>query len=56
MTGSEDADVPPDLSRAFAAAAGAELLEVAGGDHYVVMTPADPAFGRVWRRILEIVV
>ena len=55
-TGDADDDVPPDLSRAFAAAAraaappgrAAAYVEVPGADHYAVMDAAAPAFAAIW--------
>ena len=47
--GTEDDRVPCDYSRAFARAAGAELLELQGAGHFEVIDPRT----REWARILD---
>ncbi|MGK5498987.1 alpha/beta hydrolase [Streptomyces sp. URMC 125] len=46
LHGTEDADVPVELSRRYAAARGARLVELPGTGHYAAVTPGTAAFGR----------
>jgi len=58
-TGGDDADVPPDLSRALYATAAAAappdravaLLEIPGADHYDVTNAAHAAFAELWATV-----
>ena len=58
-TGANDADVPPDLSKTFAAAATdaktrtkrVEYLEFANADHYDVMNATHPTFAQTWAKL-----
>ncbi|GAA2406983.1 alpha/beta hydrolase [Streptomyces glaucosporus] len=45
LHGTEDADVPVELSRRYAAATGARLTELPGTGHYAPVTPGTAAFG-----------
>lgn len=45
--GTEDDRVPVDYSRAFAAAAGVPLLELAGAGHFEVIDPRTPEWERI---------
>ena len=45
--GTEDDRVPVDYSRAFARAAGAELLELPGAGHFEVIDPRTPEWARI---------
>ncbi|GAA2458839.1 alpha/beta hydrolase [Streptomyces macrosporus] len=47
LHGTEDADVPVDLSRRYAAARGARLVELPGTGHYAPVTPGTAAFERL---------
>ncbi|HZG03988.1 MAG TPA: alpha/beta hydrolase [Streptomyces sp.] len=47
LHGTEDADVPVELSRRYAAATGARLTELPGTGHYAPVTPGTAAFGRL---------
>jgi pimeloyl-ACP methyl ester carboxylesterase len=49
--GTEDDRVPVDYSRSFAAASGAELLELPGVGHFEVIDPRSPAWAQVVARI-----
>jgi pimeloyl-ACP methyl ester carboxylesterase len=49
--GTEDDRVPVDYSRAFAAASGAELLELPGVGHFEVIDPRSPGWAQVVARI-----
>ena len=49
--GTEDDRVPVDYSRAFAAASGAELLELPGVGHFEVIDPRSPGWAQVVSRI-----
>jgi pimeloyl-ACP methyl ester carboxylesterase len=49
--GTEDDRVPVDYSRAFAAASGAELLELPGVGHFEVIDPRSPGWAEVVSRI-----
>jgi pimeloyl-ACP methyl ester carboxylesterase len=49
--GTEDDRVPFDYSRAFAEAAGAELLELRGTGHFEVIDPRTPEWGRIIERL-----
>ena len=49
--GTEDDRVPLDYSRAFAAASGAELLELPGVGHFEVIDPRGPAWAEVASRL-----
>jgi pimeloyl-ACP methyl ester carboxylesterase len=49
--GSEDDRVPVDYSRAFAAAAQAELLELEGAGHFEVIDPRTPEWALVVERL-----
>ena len=49
--GTEDDRVPVDYSRAFAAAAGAELLELPGAGHFEVIDPRTPEWARIVERL-----
>lgn len=49
--GSEDDRVPVDYSRAFAAASGAELLELPGVGHFDVIDPRDRPWADVAARL-----
>ncbi|PJE96781.1 alpha/beta hydrolase [Streptomyces carminius] len=47
LHGTEDADVPVELSRRYAAATGAHLTELPGTGHYAPVTPGTGAFARL---------
>jgi pimeloyl-ACP methyl ester carboxylesterase len=49
--GTEDDRVPFDYSRAFADAAGAELLELAGAGHFEPIDPRTPEWAQVVERL-----
>ena len=49
--GTEDDRVPVDYSRAFAAASGAELLELPGAGHFEVIDPRTPEWTSIVTRI-----
>jgi pimeloyl-ACP methyl ester carboxylesterase len=49
--GTEDDRVPYDYSRAFAAATGAELLELPGAGHFEVIDPRTPEWARIVDRL-----
>lgn len=49
--GTEDDRVPVDYSRAFALAAGAELLELQGAGHFEVIDPRTPEWARIVDRL-----
>jgi pimeloyl-ACP methyl ester carboxylesterase len=49
--GTEDDRVPVDYSRAFAAASGAELLELSGVGHFDVIDPRSAAWAEVVARL-----
>ena len=49
--GTEDDRVPVDYSRAFAAAAGAELLELPGAGHFELIDPRTPEWERAAQRL-----
>ena len=49
--GTEDDRVPSDYSRAFAAAAGAELIELQGVGHFELIDPRGPAWALVQSRL-----
>lgn len=49
--GTEDDRVPSDYSRAFAAAAGAELIELQGVGHFELIDPRSPAWALVQSRL-----
>jgi acetyl esterase/lipase len=54
--GSADAHVPPDLSRRYAAVAGAEatLIELPGVDHFAVIDPQALAWARIARELTRL--
>jgi acetyl esterase/lipase len=47
LHGTEDADVPVELSRRYAAATGARLAELPGTGHYAPVIPGTAAFARL---------
>ena len=49
--GTEDDRVPADYSRAFAAASGAELVELPGTGHFELIDPRSGAWARVRERL-----
>lgn len=49
--GTEDDRVPVDYSRAFAQAAGAELLELPGAGHFEVIDPRTPEWAAIVDRL-----
>jgi pimeloyl-ACP methyl ester carboxylesterase len=49
--GTEDDRVPFDYSRAFAQAAGAELLELRGAGHFELIDPRTPEWARIVERL-----
>ncbi|WP_031509942.1 alpha/beta hydrolase family protein [Streptomyces megasporus] len=53
LHGTEDADVPVELSRRYAAARGARLVELPGTGHYAPVTPGTAAFARLAARVVD---
>jgi pimeloyl-ACP methyl ester carboxylesterase len=54
LHGTEDPDVPPELSRRYAAASGAVLRELPGAGHFAPLVPGTAGFGELLRALREL--
>jgi pimeloyl-ACP methyl ester carboxylesterase len=49
--GTDDDRVPVEYGRDFAAASGADLLELSGAGHFELIDPRTPAWAQVLQRL-----